>query len=193
MIIHNVRLKNGYDVQVAPLNGSINVKQISNFINSLVEESSFISRDKKITHHEQRTELKVHKRKIAQGLMEYLIALHGKNIIGQAMAERLQHRVRGNAFIRLYVAESYRQLGLGKVLMYLLLNGLKRKKVINAYIEVAEKNTPAIKFYKKFGFKKIALLPNWMEFDGRHINAIGMIMELKNHVEKKYESYENIL
>ena len=129
MVVYNVKLKNGSEIQIAPLNGSINVKQIANFINSLVEERSFISRDKKITHHEQRSELKVHKKKIEEGLMEYLIALHGKNIIGQAMAERLQHRVRGNAFIRLYIAESYRQLGLGKILMYLVLNGLKRKKI----------------------------------------------------------------
>lgn len=185
MIIHNAKLKNGYEVQIAPLHGGVNIKQITDFVNGLVEERLFISRDEKTSTREQSMHIGIHKAKIKQGLTEYLIALHGKQIIAQAIAERFEHRVRGNVFIRLYVAGKYRRLGLGEKMMQLLLARLKRKKgLVNAYIEVAEKNLPAIKFYRKLGFRKIALLPNWMEYDGGYINAVAMIMDLKKHLQK---------
>ena len=184
-MIASFKLKNGHKISVDPLNRSTNARELSNFINNLIDEKVYITRDKKISYDEQKEEIELSNDKIKAGNIDYLLAWDDGNIVGQVIAQRLSFRLRANLFVRLYVAKKYRRLGLGEKMMLLLIKRLMNKKnTRNFYVEVAKKNKGAIALYKKLGFKKTAELPNWMIYENKYLDAIGMILDVKHYVKQ---------
>ena len=61
----------------------------------------------------------------------------------------------------LVVRKSQQKRGIGKRLLVEFLNEAKRRNVKKVFLEVSEKNIPAISLYKKFGFKPYGKRDNY--------------------------------
>ncbi len=61
----------------------------------------------------------------------------------------------------LVVRKSQQKRGIGKRLLVEFLNEAKRRNVKKVFLEVSEKNVPAISLYKKFGFKPYGKRDNY--------------------------------
>ena len=72
---------------------------------------------------------------------------------------------------KIAVAPEQRRKGIGKQLLKTVLKTLKEKNVKRVFLEVNEKNTPAINLYKSCGFKVIGRRENYY---GKGENALLM-------------------
>lgn len=70
-----------------------------------------------------------------------------------------------------FVGEEYRKKGIASELLSFCMNFLKDKEVNEIFLEVREKNIPAISLYKKFNFEKIKIRERYYS-DGE--NAVIM-------------------
>ena len=87
-----------------------------------------------------------------------LVARDGETLIGMCLV----HGMRGWAyFSSLYVAEAYRNNGVGTALLTRMMKLLKKKKYVDCALLVKETNIEAADFYRKQGFKK-GFLFRWM-------------------------------
>ena len=77
--------------------------------------------------------------------------------------------------MNIVVKKSYRNLGLGSILLQNLINISKLQNLKSITFEVAENNLPAIHFYKKFMFKIVGIRPNYYN---NETNAILMTKKL---------------
>lgn len=71
----------------------------------------------------------------------------------------------------IFVVEEYKNKGIGTKLMSYLISEAIINRVINITLEVRESNEVAIKLYKNFGFREVALRHNYYE------NENGILME----------------
>ena len=77
--------------------------------------------------------------------------------------------------MNIVVKKSYRNLGLGSILLQNLINISKLQNLKSITLEVAENNLPAIHLYKKFMFKIVGIRPNYYN---NETNAILMTKKL---------------
>ena len=63
--------------------------------------------------------------------------------------------------VYIYIKEKYRNKGIASKLLNRAIKDLKSKEVINITLEVNENNKTAINFYKKNGFKTVAIRQNY--------------------------------
>ena len=74
--------------------------------------------------------------------------------------------------------KDYRRLGVGTVMMKRLLEiGKKDKDIKVIYLDVYAVNKPAIRMYKKLGFKQVARLKNRAKYKGKLIDQLIMDFE----------------
>jgi len=59
------------------------------------------------------------------------------------------------------IFEPFRGRGLGYTFMGELLSQLRKEGIEKVTLEVSEKNTPALRVYKKFGFKRVGMRKNY--------------------------------
>ena len=74
------------------------------------------------------------------------------------------------------VEPEYRNRGIGKNLLLELINFAK-ENFLDIFLEVAEKNLPAIYLYESLGFKKISVRKNYYKFPDDVQDAIVMKYE----------------
>ena len=77
--------------------------------------------------------------------------------------------------MNIVVKKDFRNQGIASLLLKELINLSKSLNVKNLFLEVNEKNTPAILLYNKFGFKKISTRKNYYKDN----NAIVMKLDLE--------------
>ncbi len=78
------------------------------------------------------------------------------------------------------VARSHRRLGLGWQLMDAVLRELHARRADALFLEVDEKNTPAIALYRRFGFRQVGRRPNYYSSnDGSSAGALVMRRDLR--------------
>ena len=71
----------------------------------------------------------------------------------------------------IFVIDEYKNQKIGTKLMSYLISEAINNRVVNVTLEVRESNEIAIKLYKKFGFREVALRHNYYE------NENGILME----------------
>ena len=76
--------------------------------------------------------------------------------------------------ISIGVAPEMRRNGIAETMIILMEQELKKQNVVNVFLEVSEANYPAIKLYKKCGFKPAGKRPKY--YDG--VDAIIMKKEI---------------
>ncbi len=87
--------------------------------------------------------------------------------------------VEGEADLQMIaLKKEYQNKGYGKLFLSKLINELKEKGIEYVYLEVSEKNLPALKLYEKLGFEKLEIREKYYK-NGE--NAV--VMKLKLHGE----------
>jgi [ribosomal protein S18]-alanine N-acetyltransferase len=79
----------------------------------------------------------------------FLIASKGQEIAGFALGREIDDQAE---ILNLALKSAYRRQGIGKALVRKLLTNFQEDGVTSVFLEVRESNTPAIDFYRVFGF-----------------------------------------
>lgn len=155
-----------------------NVKKFQVLVNSLIEEEAQILMNKKITLKEEQKWLEEQIDKVNSQKMVFLFAEYNNRIIGTTRISlhigRQSHVVEFGIAIR----KDYREIGLGSYLMKEIIKLAKkelkpRPKIIR--LRVFPTNKPAIRLYRKFGFKKVAKIPKQIQYKGKLFDEIIML------------------
>ncbi len=156
-------------------------KKFQNFINSLVEEEAQIKINKKKSLGEEKEWLKEQLRKIKEHKAVFLVAEHDNAIIGSTGIELGRGRKGHIGNFGIGIKKGYRGMGLGSYLMKKILNLAKKElrpkpKIIR--LSVFPTNKVAIKLYKKYGFRKVATIPDQLQYKDRLISEVIMLLYL---------------
>ena len=114
----------------------------------------------------------VFKSELESDSSHYLVVKDNSKIIGFA---GIKVTVPDCDIMNIVVKKDFRNQGIGSLLLKELINLSKSLKVQNLFLEVNEKNRPAILLYNKFGFKKISTRKNYYKDN----NAIVMKLDLE--------------
>ena len=114
----------------------------------------------------------VFKSELESDSSHYLVVKDNSKIIGFA---GIKVTVPDCDIMNIVVKKDFRNQGIGSLLLKELINLSKSLNVKNLFLEVNERNTPAISLYNKFGFKKISIRKNYY----KNNNAIVMRLDLK--------------
>jgi len=151
------------------------VRQLLNFINSLVREEAQISVNAKQTLKQEEEWLLDNLKLINANKLHHLVAVHEGSIIGSVEIRRGRYRESHIGEYRIAIKKGYRNLGIGRRLSEIILEIAKKDKNIKLiYLFVFSTNKKAISLYKKLGFKKTASLPKRIFYKGRYLDMIVM-------------------
>lgn len=103
----------------------------------------------------------------------FIVAKNGDEIIGFAGFKVLLDTA---DLMNIVVKKSYRNQGIGSLLLKELMHLFYSFSLSSLYLEVNENNFPAIRLYQKFGFKKIDVRKNYYPNEQ---NAIIMCFNTK--------------
>lgn len=81
------------------------------------------------------------------------VAVEGENIVGFLVADRQPRRV--GHIITIDVPDAWRRRGVGRTLMGAAEDWARRQQLRMIYLETAEDNLPARRFYEVLGYKKV--------------------------------------
>ena len=158
-----------------------NVRKFQDYINSLVQEGAQIHQNQKVSLREEREWIKSKLKKIKNHQEILLIAEHKRKIIGSASIKLDWGRQIHVGHFGISIRKEYRRMGLGTYLTNEIIKLAKKElkpspKIIR--LSVFSTNKPAILFYKKLGFRKVAQIPKQIKFGGKLIDEIIMLLEL---------------
>lgn len=158
-----------------------NVKKFQDFINSFVEEEAKILVNQKMSLKEEKKWLDGLLKDIKNKKKVFLIAEHNSRIVGSAGVELGMWRKSHIGEFGITIRQGYREIGLGKYLMGEIIKSAKkelkpRPKIIRLTVYI--NNKPAIKLYEKHGFKKVAKIPKQIQYKGKLIDEIIMLLYL---------------
>ena len=114
----------------------------------------------------------VFKSELESDSSHYLVVKYNSKIIGFA---GIKVTVPDCDIMNIVVKKDFRNQGIGSLLLKELINLSKSLNVKNLFLEVNQRNTPAILLYNKFGFKKISTRKNYYKDN----NAIVMKLDLE--------------
>lgn len=151
------------------------------FINSLVEEDVKLIMNKKATLDEEKEWLKGMLKAVKNKDRVYLLAECDKKIAGTASAALEKYRKNHIAIFGIAIAKDYRGAGLGEYLMSEIIKLSKKElkpKPKIFQLEVYSNNKPAINLYKKMGLKIVAKIPKQIQYKGKLITELIMMLEI---------------
>jgi putative acetyltransferase len=173
----------GKKIKIRELSGKDikRLKEFLDYINSLIEEDAKILLNKKVTLKEEKVWLKNNIELVKKKKQIMCIAEdkeNGGKIVGISAIKMKKARENHVGELAISVRKEYRGMGIGKYLMKTTL-GLAKKKLRPKIIELAvfENNEIAQNLYKKFGFKKVAKIPKQIQYKGKLIDKLIMILE----------------
>ena len=153
-------------------------EEFLDYINSLVEENAMISIKEKKNLKEEKEWLKKQLKEIKKKKRIMIVAEDKNKIVGICECSLREGRQSHVGEIGISVRKEYRGIGLGKFLLAKILKLAKKKlkpKIFRLF--VFETNKIAQNLYKKFGFKKVAKIPKQIQYKGKLISEIIMILE----------------
>ena len=172
-----LRLEDGSIAEIDFLGEKDSPRELQRFINSLIDEGAFIVRERKRTLKEEIGWVKerLAARKKKDGYL--LVARVDGKIAGTSDARRGRDKERNNISLGIALAKGCRGIGLGEALLGLNIAIARKMKPKNIFLSVFAANARAIGLYKKLGFRKFAVFPQWILHDGKYIDSILMKLE----------------
>ena len=160
----------------------LRAKPFLDFVNSVVEEDAKISINKKLTLKDEKDYLRKTLESIEKKRKVYLIAECDGQVVGSTDIELGRFRQNHIGGFGIMIRGGYRGIGLGTCLMREILKLAKKElrpapKIIN--LSVCANNKPAIGLYKKMGFKAVARIPKQLQYKGKLIDEVVMLLYLK--------------
>jgi RimJ/RimL family protein N-acetyltransferase len=158
-----------------------NVKKFQNYINSLIKEDAKIILNKKETLKEEAEWIKNKIKKARKREDILLIAECDNKIIGTTNIELKEGRLDHIGEFGISILKGYRGIGLGGYLTGEIIKLAKEKlkaklKIIRLFC--FSNNKPAINLYKKFDFKIKARLPKQIQYKGKLVDELIMLLFL---------------
>jgi len=158
-----------------------NVRKFQTFINSLIEEEALINLNKKLSMGQEKKWLEEQLRKMKSHKSVYLIAETNNMVVGTTQIYLNEGRGEHVGNFGITIKKSYRGIGLGSYLTGEVIKLAKKKlkpkpKIIK--LDVFSINKPAIDLYKKYNFKKVAVIPKQREYKGKLYDEIIMLLYL---------------
>lgn len=156
-------------------------KKIWNFSISLIKENAPILISNKESLREEIKRIKDELKKTKEHKAVFLVAEHKNRLVGIADIVLLGDRQEHIGMLGISVHKKYRGIGLGSYLLKKVIKLAKQElkpkpKIIR--ISVFSTNKPAIGLYRKSGFKKVAVIPKQIQFQGKLVDEIVMLLEL---------------
>jgi len=149
---------------------------LKNFINELVSEGAMIVYDRRIRNEGDMGVLEDDLAKANSGDSIYWVALVDGKMIGRVKAERKSLRERNNVELSIYLSKGFRGLGLGSAMLKMMIGQAYRLLAPkNIFLSVYSKNEPAIRLYRKLGFKLVGKFPKWGQFGSEYIDVYYMV------------------
>ncbi len=153
----------------------LSVKELRDFINSLVRENALISVIREVTIEEEFLYYRKKYSELKNGTLVIISSFFENNLVGIC---ELSIKDRINCFISLGVKKEFRGLGVGGKLISLSIEVAKRKGLENMFLEVVEGNR-AINLYKRKGFEVVGRLRNYyLGRDGKRRDLLLMQLSL---------------
>jgi len=147
------------------------------FINSLVDEGSDITRETKVTRDEEAEWLGKRLASMEKGELVDIVA----EVDGKMVANAEVGRRRGNMShvgdLGIGIRSGYRGLGIGTELMRTLIDLSKSMGLKTLVLDVFETNKVAQGLYVKVGFRENGRIPKGICKNGRYIDLIRMVQE----------------
>lgn len=153
-----------------------NVEQFQDFINSLIEEDVQILVNQKFSFEKEKIWLEKNIESVKNHKAVFLVAENNNMIIGTASIDLDIWRKSHIGDFAISIRKNYRGIGIGGYLIEEIIK-LAKKELKLRFIKLSVFNTnkPAIKLYKKYGFKEIARIPKQIKYKGKLIDEIIMM------------------
>lgn len=156
-------------------------KEFQDYINSLIGEGVKILLNQKLTFEEEKRWLKDTFKQVKKHREVFIVAEHNNRIVGNTGIDLDKGRRNHIGNFGISIKKGYRGIGLGKFLMEEIIKLAKKElkpkpRIIR--LSVYSNNKPAINFYKKCGFKKVAVIPKQIQYKGKLINEVIMLRYL---------------
>lgn len=157
------------------------VKEFQEYINSLIEEGVKILLNKKLTFKEEKRWLEDTFKQVKKHRKVSIVAEHSNRIIGNTGIDLDRGRKSHIGNFGISIRKGYRGIDIGKFLMEEIIKLAKKElkpkpKIIR--LSVYSNNKPAINLYKKYGFKKVAVIPKQIQYKEKLINEVIMLRYL---------------
>jgi len=147
---------------------------LMDFINSLVREEAPILREKEVSRIEEAEWLARQLVSREKGeLIHFVAEVDGKVVASAEIRKRRGHQ-KHVGVLGIAVKSGYRRLGIATKLIEVLLEEAKKQGLKVIILDVYEKNLPALKLYKRMGFKEVGRIPKAVYWKGEYIDDIKM-------------------
>jgi RimJ/RimL family protein N-acetyltransferase len=154
------------------------VRQLADYINSLVDEQARIQICKRVKLADERKWLKDALKKIKENKAHVLVAELDGKIVSVTNLTKGKDRCSHVAEYGISVMKGYRRLGIATAISKRIIEIGKKDRTIKLIsLDVHAPNKGAIRMYKKLGFRKVARLPKRIMYKGKLIDDI--VMDLK--------------
>ena len=129
------------------------IKQLTDYVNSLVEEDALVHINEKQTVKSESEWLKGVLKDVRKNKKHALLAECDDEVISVVELRKDRWRSSHVASVAIAVKKKYRRLGVATIMMKTILDiGKKDKDIKVMFLDVYEANKPALKLYKKLGF-----------------------------------------
>ena len=148
------------------------------FINSLVDEGSDISKETKVTRDEEADWLGKRLASVEKGELMHIVAEVDGKLVANAEIGRRRGNMNHVGDFGIGIRAGYRGIGIGTELTRLLIEQAKRIGLKTIILDVFETNNTAKGLYAKAGFKESGRIPKGVYKNGKYVDLIRMVQEL---------------
>jgi len=177
-ILHRFTAKDGREVVLRTPRWE-DLDDLTEFINSLVDEGVDIATDQKATREQEADWLGRRLASLEKGEQFSLIAeVDGKVTANSEITKRggYSKHVGG---LGIGIKKGYRDIGIGTEILKTLLSQAKKMDLKMVFLNVFSTNKRAIRVYEKVGFKQTGRRPKFFFKNGKYIDDIIMAREIQ--------------
>jgi len=151
---------------------------LTEFINSLVEEGADIDKDQKVTKEQEAEWLRRRLADLENDKVFCLVAeIDGKVVANSEITKRGGYS-RHVGEVGIAIRKGYRDIGIGTEMLKALIAQAEEMGLKILTLSVFSTNARAIHVYRKVGFKETGRIPKNIYKDGKYIDKIIMTREI---------------
>jgi len=176
-VLESVRTKKGREIVLRAPNYD-DFHGLYEFINSLVDEDTYILLDKRVTLAEELDYVYTLITGITSGRKIHILAEHKGQIVGACGVDRQPGRGSHVGKMGIAVKNGFRGEGIGSALMEFALTLARDAKIKVVFMNVISENKDALRFYEKFGFRTTGIIEGGSAYRGKYVDDLIMTLQL---------------
>jgi ribosomal protein S18 acetylase RimI-like enzyme len=147
-------------------------------LNSVVREGAPVNRTTEASRTEEVDFLAKRLAEIERGEVIQLVAEVEGELAGNAEIRRHAGRQSHVGSLGIIMKSGFRRMGIGAELMERLISEGKKQGLKIITLQVNETNLPAISLYRKLGFRETGRIPKAINWNGKYVDDITMVVEI---------------